>query len=129
MQAMFDLLKFGSSLQYYDHLEFPGVVPRTFIGSLVVSLLSYPGDLLLSYMDFPPLYQQIWCRCALGFISWLSFVHFRNGIEVRFGTRASQLTMLLTAFQFHLCYYMSRTLPNVFALILALNAFAFWLKV
>lgn len=39
MQATHDLLEFGPfQLSSFDHLEFPGVVPRTFWGALLVSL-------------------------------------------------------------------------------------------
>jgi len=129
MQATHDILQFGTQLSYYDHLEFPGVVPRTFIGSLIIAALSYPIHLLLEHLNVPVLYNQIVCRCVLGLVSCLSIAHFRNGITAKFGERASQLTGLLLVFQFHMCFYMSRTLPNVFALVLCLNAFAFWLKV
>ena len=38
MQAAADVLKFGVApdvISSYDHLEFSGVVPRTFVGALV----------------------------------------------------------------------------------------------
>ena len=129
MQATHDILQFGTKLSYYDHLEFPGVVPRTFIGSLLIAAFSYPIHILLDHLNVPVLYNQIACRCVLGLVSCLSVAHFRNGVTSKFGERASQLTGLLLVFQFHMCFYMSRTLPNVFALALCLNAFAFWLKV
>lgn len=129
MQALHDIAEFGTNLSYYDHLEFPGVVPRTFIGSIFIAVLSWPAHILLAYFNIPVLYNQIACRSILGLLSCLSIAHFRNGITSKFGERASQLTGLLLACQFHICFYMSRTLPNVFALILCLNAYAFWLKV
>lgn len=129
MQAVFDITTFGSQLNSYDHLEFPGVVPRTFVGALLLSAVTFPLRFIATSAQLPELYHQIACRFIIGLLSWLSFVHFRNGIEAKFGTRASQLTGVLTSFQFHFCFYMSRSLPNVFALMLCLNAFAFWLKV
>ena len=41
IQAIHDILKFGifplETIDNYDHKQFPGVVPRTFLGSLVVA--------------------------------------------------------------------------------------------
>ena len=36
VQATHDLLYFGNDIGKYDHLEFPGVVPSTFIGSIIL---------------------------------------------------------------------------------------------
>jgi len=129
MQATFDLLHFGpGDLATFDHLEFPGVVPRTFIGSLVLASLSYPLHCLVQLLRMDPVVDQIATRCVLSCISWMSFLHFKDGVTRKFGRRTAQLTLLLTCLQFHTCFYMSRTLPNVFAMILSLNAFAVWLK-
>ncbi|KAI1315047.1 dolichyl-P-Man:Man(7)GlcNAc(2)-PP-dolichol alpha-1,6-mannosyltransferase [Mortierella claussenii] len=45
LQATHDILTFGVSsnaVNQFDHLEFPGVVPRTFVGPLLLALGSWP---------------------------------------------------------------------------------------
>lgn len=90
MQAVHDLLFLGSNvtevwinfleifqfhenlkLLQYDHLEFPGVVPRTFIGPVVLSLISWPGvefafrlmNPLLAkfYAQIAGMHKIVWC--------------------------------------------------------------------
>jgi alpha-1,6-mannosyltransferase len=47
MQAAHDFLAHRTNLAAYDHHDFPGVVARTFIGPLVLALLSWPATLLV----------------------------------------------------------------------------------
>lgn len=132
MQAMHDLLFLRNDIASYDHLEFSGVVPRTFIGSYIVALVSAPIVLLAQgIMHVPKNYIQIICRCVLGFFAWSACVRFHSAIYSghNFHKRVADLTLLLLATQFHLPFYMSRPLPNTFALIATIHANASWLKV
>ena len=57
MQASHDILYLGTEIAKYDHLEFPGVVPRTFIGSLITSYNLNP-EVKLRALSFP--FVKIW---------------------------------------------------------------------
>lgn len=129
IQAIHDFLNIGiQSIELFDHLDFPGVVPRTFLGAFFISVLTTPLSTLASFLATDQRNIQVIARCVLGGVCWISFLQFTDGVRKKFGHRVAQLTELITALQFHLCFYMSRTLPNTFALIFCLTAFGYWLK-
>jgi hypothetical protein len=59
LQATHDIYNYGLNVSQYDHLEYPGVVPRTMVGALILATVSSP---LL--MVAPPGIHQVIGRCA-----------------------------------------------------------------
>ncbi|XP_005096585.1 probable Dol-P-Man:Man(7)GlcNAc(2)-PP-Dol alpha-1,6-mannosyltransferase [Aplysia californica] len=127
MQATHDILNFGLDIDKYDHLEFPGVVPRSFIGPLCIAAVSSPFVLLNNITGGNKLVQQYITRAVLGQATSLSFFLFCNAIESGFGKNVKRWLILITMTQFHFMFYMSRPLPNIFALSMVLLALTSWL--
>ncbi|CAN0900191.1 Dol-P-Man:Man(7)GlcNAc(2)-PP-Dol alpha-1,6-mannosyltransferase [Linum grandiflorum] len=145
VQAMHDILFHRHHLDSYDHLEFPGVVPRTFIGAMLISVLASPILLAISFLHLPKLYALIadihhlsqdptffslllLVRLALGSMVLGTLRFFRVQVRLKFGHQVEWFFVVLTAVQFHLLFYCTRPLPNIFALGLVNLAYGYWLK-
>lgn len=61
-----------------------------------------------------------------GVVCWLAMCGVQQAVQQRLGTACASAFMLLTAMQFHLPFYMSRTLPNTFATAVLGLALADW---
>ncbi|KAG0557176.1 hypothetical protein KC19_11G108000 [Ceratodon purpureus] len=127
-QAMHDFLYHRHHLEKYDHFDFPGVVPRTFLGALVIALVSAPVVFFLQFLHLPKLYALYTVRLVLGATVLGSLSALRTQVRKQFGNEVSAAFAIITAVQFHLLFYLSRPLPNVFALALVNLAFASWLS-
>lgn len=111
LQATHDILH---QVSHYDHLDFPGVVPRTFLGAALVSAFSWP---FFQFLNLSAIDQQVLVRVILAASVVLSLGQFASGgVRSLFGSKAATLTIVLLLCQFHLVFWASRTLPNMFAL-------------
>ncbi|KAF5195879.1 Mannosyltransferase [Thalictrum thalictroides] len=128
VQAIHDIIYHRHHLDKYDHLEFPGVVPRTFIGALLISILASPLMLVMNLLKLQKLYTLVAVRLVLGCIILSTLRFFRIQVRRNFGPQVEGFFAIFTAFQFHLMFYSTRPLPNILALGLVNLAYGFWLK-
>lgn len=99
-------------------MDFPGAVPRTFVGPLVLASSAMPfAPFLLS-----PDELQLCVRAILGLINAGALWSLKYAVETAYGTAAGRWFVLLQASQFHVMFYASRTLPNMLAFPLVMLA-------
>ncbi|KAG7661199.1 uncharacterized protein J8A68_005284 [[Candida] subhashii] len=137
LQAIHDILNYGIYpqqliIENYDHIKFPGVVPRTFIGSLIIAGLSqlvikvdkFLTIDLLSSVGKDQLELQTIVRSIIGLVNIFMLLKLRdsiNKISFKYKNKKSKYSIgfwytILLMSQFHLLYYSSRTLPNFIVL-------------
>lgn len=118
IQAAHDILVYGTPTHHvsariarvYDHSSFPGAVPRSFVGPV---LLSGWSQVVLAFVSFA--HAQLVVRAVLGLFNAACLVFFAGRLEQGLGKGVARWWILLTAAQFHIIFYASRTLPNMFA--------------
>ncbi|TVY33942.1 Dol-P-Man:Man(7)GlcNAc(2)-PP-Dol alpha-1,6-mannosyltransferase, partial [Lachnellula subtilissima] len=120
LQATHDISTYGFQVtpETYDHISFPGAVPRTFFGALVLSALSSPVFSVIGRQ-----HAQLIARAVLGLFNTYSLLRFKHGLDGEFGRGVGRWFILLMAGQFHVLFYASRTLPNMYAFGLTTLAF------
>jgi alpha-1,6-mannosyltransferase len=108
IQAIHDLIY--SNFNDFDHFQFPGVVPRTFIGPLVVSL----------FTRWIPASKQTMLYFVRGVVAvgtWSGSIYISAKLN-KIQQNSGKWFLLITLAQFHYLFWGSRTIPNTFALIL-----------
>jgi alpha-1,6-mannosyltransferase len=137
IQATHDLLVHTfRHLPQFDHNMFPGVVPRTFVGPIFLYFFSQSiistfekkewTDPSPSKVD--PMLTLYIVRAVLGVFFVHSLRSLRQTTERVFGPYAGNWFALINLTQFHLMFWGSRTLPNVFALIFMNWATSCWIN-
>ncbi|XP_011864569.1 PREDICTED: probable Dol-P-Man:Man(7)GlcNAc(2)-PP-Dol alpha-1,6-mannosyltransferase [Vollenhovia emeryi] len=128
LQAMHDILYHGLNLTQYDHHEFPGVVPRSFLGPIVVSGLASPIAAGINYLKLNKFFVQYAVRATLGLLVITAFKLYRSALQSIFGSQFTKWFVAITVSQYHFMYYLSRPLPNIMAMPLVLVALFGWLR-
>ncbi|KTW30761.1 hypothetical protein T552_00473 [Pneumocystis carinii B80] len=120
LQAIHDIIFFGirgEGLKNYDCVKFPGPVPRTFIGAILTASVVGPVVFIKNnlFNGISKSKVQYLVRGTLGIYNSLAIIIFRQKVIKYYGMNTGLWYGLFQASQFHIMYYASRTLPNMFA--------------
>ncbi|GAA5842785.1 hypothetical protein JCM9279_003985 [Rhodotorula babjevae] len=101
----------------YDHVEFKGAVPRSFIAPIALAAAASLPLKALSALELvrTGLEAQLIVRLTLALASALSVVFLSRSVRAAYGTKVAKYFLVLAATQFHVPYWAGRTLPNMLA--------------
>ncbi|KAH6700141.1 ALG12 protein [Verticillium dahliae] len=118
IQATHDILVYGTPTRninarfhaVYDHFTFPGAVPRSFVGPVMLAGISQPIVAIFGFQ-----HAQMIVRGVLGMYNAAALLYYAHCVKRGLGTSAARWWTVMTVSQFHIMFYASRTLPNMFA--------------
>ncbi|KAG7298077.1 hypothetical protein JYU34_018847 [Plutella xylostella] len=128
IQAIHDILYHRLNLSQYDHNEFPGVVPRTFVGPLLISGAASPAAAIFHLTGVNKFWMQYVVRLTLALFIVAAWKRLRDTLQKQYGHSFAWWYTAITITQYHFMFYMSRPLPNIMAMPLVLLAFEGWLS-
>ena len=126
IQATHDLLNYpfwNDQLSDFDHFEYPGVVPRTFIGPLLLfgpsfvvgSFMEWFASLVGAIEDNHLFRDQFWYLIATRFVLATYMAISLLWINLKLSRPHQKYFVAICVAQFHLMFWGSRTIANVFA--------------
>lgn len=129
------------SEQPWDHILFPGVVPRTFVGALLIGLplklikylmseefLGSTGSKGFDHDFTSQFILQISSRITLAAIVMLSLGCVSRSLHKRYGLSFRICFLISIVSQFHYMYYAGRFVPNTFTAVLANIILSSWIQ-
>ncbi|KGB77541.1 alpha-1,6-mannosyltransferase [Cryptococcus deuterogattii 99/473] len=121
LHAVHDVLAYGfnpHNLQLWDHVTFPGAVPRSFIPPALLGILVYPFSVVSVAAGAikTKFGVQILVRLVLASLFSYSFNKLAYSLQKAFSVSVRVWFTLLSLSSFHIPYYAGRTLPNFMAL-------------
>ncbi|GAA6062278.1 hypothetical protein JCM10212_000938 [Sporobolomyces blumeae] len=120
LHATRDMLLRGIStdaVSKFDHIEFPGAVPRSFVGPGMLAAISYPVVRAAHELGVleDGVQVQVLIRLVLALVSSLSLIYLGRRVRIAFGSSVATYFYALSMSQFHIPFWMSRTVPNMIA--------------
>ncbi|GAA5870987.1 hypothetical protein JCM8547_000049 [Rhodosporidiobolus lusitaniae] len=111
----------------WDHVDFAGAVPRSFIPPLTLAGLSAPVLEVATRLELlrNGLNAQVAVRLTLSFFSALSLIFLSRRVASAYGAKVAKYFLLLVATSFHVPFWAGRTIPNMLIFPLIQVALAF----
>jgi len=91
-------------------------------------LLLVPLKYIVGFLGLPKVAVLICLRLLLGSAAVAALARLQNSVTTTLGSDVASWLLIITAVQFHLPFYLSRTLPNTLATIITTAGLADWIE-